>query len=162
MNQNKMHRVEKQIEVNVPVRTAYNQWTQFEDFPQFMEGVDYVKQITDKTLHWRANVYGKVEEWDAVIENQEPDKLIAWHSISGPKNAGKVTFRPLDSNRTLVILEMAFDPEGLVENVGSWLGLADKRVEGDLKRFKEFIEKRGVETGAWRGEIENQKVHSTR
>ena len=156
-----MHRITKEIQVNVPVRTAYNQWTQFEDFPRFMEGVQYVKQLDPKTLQWRANIYGKVEEWEAVIEKQEPDRRITWHSITGAQNAGTVTFQPLDEHRTRVQLEMAYEPEGIVENVGTWTGLASTRVEGDLKRFKEFIESRGTETGAWRGEIENQKVRNS-
>lgn len=153
-----MHRIRKTIEVDVPVHTAYNQWTQFEEFPRFMEGVEYVKQIDDKNLRWRANMYGKVEEWDAIIEQQEPDQHITWHSTSGRRNAGEVEFQPIGTNRTLVELEMAYDPEGAVENVGTWLGLVDGRIQGDLQRFKEFIESRGTETGAWRGKIENQKV----
>lgn len=153
-----MKQVEKQIDVNVPIRTAYNQWTQFEDFPRFMEGVESVKQMDDKTLHWKANVYGKTEEWDAVIQEQEPDKRIAWHSTTGAENAGSVSFQSLGPERTRVTLDMGYDPEGLVENVGSWLGVVGLRIEGDLKRFKEFIEQRGQETGAWRGKIENQKV----
>ena len=153
-----MKHIEKHIEVDVPIRTAYDQWTQFEDFPRFMEGVEYVKQIDPKTLHWKANVYGKVEEWDAVIEQQEPDTRIAWHSTSGSTNSGAVSFQSLGANKTRVLLEMGYDPEGLVENVGSWMGLVSARVEGDLKRFKAYIEKRGTETGAWRGKIENETV----
>src|SRR5689334_7209331 len=111
-----MDRIEKQIEVNVPVRTAYDQWTQFEEFPRFMEGVEYVKQINDKTLHWKAEIAGKVEEWDAVIEQQEPDKRVAWHSTSGAQNSGAVSFQPLGANKTRVTLEMGYTPEGIVEN----------------------------------------------
>jgi uncharacterized membrane protein len=155
-----MHRIEKSIEVGVPIRTAYNQWTQFEEFPRFMEGVESVKQLDDKRLHWRANIYGKTEEWDAVIEEQEPDQRITWHSTSGNDIAGKVSFASQDPNRTRINLEMGYDPEGAVENIGTWLGVVDRRIEADLKRFKEFIEKRGVETGGWRGEIENQQVVS--
>lgn len=153
-----MQHVEKHIEVNVPIRTAYDQWTQFEEFPRFMEGVESVKQIDPKTLHWKAEIAGKKEEWDAVIETQEPDNRIAWHSTSGAKNSGAVSFQSLGPNKTRVLLDMGYDPEGIVENVGSRLGLVGARIEGDLKRFKEFIEQRGTETGAWRGKIENQQV----
>lgn len=153
-----MKYVEKSVEVNVPVQTAYNQWTQFEEFPRFMEGVESVKQMGDKDLYWRANLYGKVEEWNAVIQEQEPDKRISWRSTSGSENSGEITFQPLGANRTRVNVKMGYNPEGLVENVGAWLGIVGGRVEGDLKRFKEFIQARGQETGAWRGEIENEHV----
>jgi uncharacterized membrane protein len=148
----------KSVEVNVPVRTAYNQWTQFEEFPKFMEGVEQVRQLDDKRLHWKAKVGGKTEEWDAEITEQKPDDRVAWRNTSGAENAGVVTFHYLDENRSRVTLQMQYDPEGIVETVGDKLGFVNRKVEGDLERFKNFIEDRGRETGAWRGEIENPKV----
>jgi uncharacterized membrane protein len=153
-----MSTVEKSIEVNVPVRVAYNQWTQFEDFPQFMQGVQEVRQVGEKGQHWRANIGGKEKEWDAEIIEQTPDQVIAWRSITGAPNGGRVTFQPLGPNQTRVNLEMEYDPEGVVENVGDALGLVSGRVQGDLNRFKQFIESRGAETGAWRGEIHGGQV----
>ena len=148
-----MAKIEKSIDVHVPVRTAYDQWTQFEEFPRFMEGVEEVRQLDDRRLHWRAKVGGKEEEWDAEITEQLPDERVAWRSTSGAENAGVVTFHHIDANTTRVMLQLEYDPEGVVENVGDALGVVSRRVEGDLKRFKEFIEGRGAETGAWRGEI---------
>jgi hypothetical protein len=153
-----MARVEKTIEVNVPVRTAYDQWTQFEEFPNFMEGVEQVTQLDDKRLHWRAKVAGKEEEWEAVIREQVPDQKIIWRNTTGAENAGMVTFDNLGATKTRVHLEMSYDPEGFVENMGDKLGFFSRRVEGDLKRFKEFIESRGSQTGGWRGEIKNPDV----
>ena len=148
-----MASIQKPIDVDVPVRTAYNQWTQFEEFPRFMEGVEEVRQLDDRRLHWRAKIGGKTEEWDAVITEQIPDERVAWRNTSGAENAGVVTFHHLSPNSTRVMLQIEYDPQGLVENVGSALGVVERRVEGDLKRFKEFIESQGAETGAWRGEI---------
>jgi uncharacterized membrane protein len=148
-----MAKIEKSIDVNVPVRTAYNQWTQFEEFPQFMEGVESVQQLDDKRLHWRAEIGGKVMEWDAEITEQVPDMRIAWRSSSGAKNAGVVSFYRLSDDKSRVALQIDYEPEGVVENVGDWLGVMSGRVEGDLERFKKFIEERGVETGAYRGTI---------
>jgi uncharacterized membrane protein len=144
---------EGSIEVNVPVRTAYNQWTQFEEFPQFMEGVEEVKQITDTRLRWRAEVLGVEREWEAEIDEQIPDQRIAWHAIDGTTNAGVVTFHRVDDGETRVMLQMKLEPEGIVETAGDWLGAWKVRVKGDLQRFKEFIEGRGQETGGWRGEV---------
>jgi uncharacterized membrane protein len=143
----------KHVDVAVPVSVAYNQWTQFEDFPHFMEGVKEVTQLDDKRLHWRAEIGGKDEEWDAEITEQVPDQRIAWRSTSGAKNAGVVTFHRLADNKSRVTLQMDYEPEGVTENVGAALGVVNRRVEGDLERFKEFIESRGRETGAWRGTI---------
>jgi uncharacterized membrane protein len=148
-----MSTIEKSIEVEVPIRTAYNQWTQFEDFPRFMEGVQQVEQLDDKRLRWRVTVGGKEKEWDAEITEQIPDDRIAWRSLSGTPNAGVVTFHRITDNRTGVMLQLDYDPEGVVENVGDTIGVVSARVAGDLERFKEFIESRGRETGAWRGEI---------
>ena len=153
-----MSNITKSIDVNVPVRVAYNQWTQFEDFPHFMEGVEAVQQLDNKRLHWKANIAGKTEEWDAVITEQEPDMRVAWTSTTGAHNAGVVTFHKLDDHKTRVTLQMDYDPEGVVENVGDKLGFVGRRVEGDLERFKKFIEGRGQATGAWRGEIKDSQV----
>jgi uncharacterized membrane protein len=153
-----MATIEQSIDVNVPVRTAYNQWTQFEEFPRFMEGVKEVRQLDDKRLRWVAEIAGKVKEWDAEITEQIPDERVAWTSRSGPWNAGVVTFHRLDDNRTRVMLQLAYDPDGVVENVGDALGVVSARVKGDLQRFKEFIESRRAETGAWRGEIKQGRV----
>jgi uncharacterized membrane protein len=152
-----MSTIEKSIELEVPVRTAYNQWTQFEQFPQFMEGVREVKQLNDNRLHWRADIGGKEKEWDAEITEQLPDERIAWRSRTGTLNGGVVTFHRLSDSRSKVMLQMEYDPKGFVENVGDAVGVVSARVQGDLKRFKEFIESRGQETGAWRGEIRQNK-----
>jgi uncharacterized membrane protein len=150
-----MAKIEKSIDVEVPVRTAYNQWTQFEEFPRFMEGVERVEQLDDKRLHWVAKVGGKQEEWDAEITEQIPDERVAWRSRAGDENAGVVTFHRLADDKTRVMLQMEYQPEGVVESAGSALGMVSRRVEGDLERFKEFIEARGSETGGWRGTIQN-------
>jgi uncharacterized membrane protein len=148
--------IEKSINVDVPVEAVYNQWTQFEEFPEFMEGVEHVKQLDDRRLHWKANVGGKDEEWEAEISEQIPDKRIAWRATEGAENAGVVTFHYIDGNTTRVTLQMDYDPEGFSENVGDKLGFVTRRVEGDLERFKDFIERRGSETGGWRGEIKHR------
>jgi uncharacterized membrane protein len=148
-----MPTIEEAIEVQVPVRTAYNQWTQFEEFPQFMEGVDEVRQVTDTRLHWRASFGGKTHEWDAEVTEQIPDERVAWTSTEGKGNAGVVTFHRLDDQKTRVMVQMDWQPEGLVEKAGSAVGFDDRRVKGDLERFKELIESRGQESGAWRGEV---------
>jgi uncharacterized membrane protein len=153
-----MSQVEKSIAVDVPIAAAYNQWTQFEEFPRFMEGVKQVQQLDDKHLHWKAEVGGKELEWDAVITEQLLERHIAWRSISGPKHAGTVSFQPADAGHTRVTLRMVYEPQGVVETVGDWVGVFSSRVEGDLRRFKEFIESRGIETGAWRGEILAEQV----
>ena len=148
-----MATVQDTIEVQQPVRTVYNQWTQFEDFPQFMEGVEKVQQLDDTRLHWVAEIAGVKREWDAEIVRQEPDQVIAWSSTSGPTNAGEVRFQPAGADGTGITLVLEFEPEGAVEKAGDKLGLVKKRVKGDLERFKKFVEKRGAETGAWRGSV---------
>ena len=148
-----MSTIEKSIEVNVPVRTAYNQWTQFEEFPKFMEGVKQVTQLDDKRLHWKAEIAGKEKEWDAEITEQMPDQRIAWTSRGGAVNDGIVMFQPLSEGRSRISLKVAYLPEGFVENVGDDLGALSTRVQGNLERFKVFIERQGHETGAWRGKI---------
>ena len=144
---------EESIEVNVPVRTAYNQWTQFEEFPQFMESVREVRQLDDTHLHWRADVAGKEEEWDAEITEQIPDQRIAWRSIGGVKNAGVVTFHKISDSKTRIMLQMDYEPRGVGEQVGDALGLVKMQTRANLKRFKEMLESRGTETGAWRGSV---------
>ncbi len=149
-----MSTIEKSVEVEAPLSTVYNQWTQFEEFPQFMEGVEQVKQLTDTKVHWVAEVAGQRREWDAEITEQHPDQRIAWRSIDGAANAGVVTFHRLNDSATRVTAQMDIDPEGFIENVADKAGILKRRVKGDMKRFKEFIESRGgVETGAWRGDV---------
>jgi uncharacterized membrane protein len=146
--------VTKSVDVAVPVRIAYNQWTQFEEFPRFMEGVQEIRQLDDRTTHWKTEIAGVKREFDAEITEQLPDERVAWHSTGGEKQAGVVTFHRLDDTHTRVTVQMDFDPQGFVEHAGDKLGVVDRRVKGDLKRFKEFIENRGgAETGAWRGDI---------
>jgi len=145
--------IRETIDVDVPLSTAYNQWTQFEEFPRFMEGVESVRQLDDTRLFWKADVGGKTVEWQAKITEQVPNIRVAWRSVSGAKNAGAVTFDRLDDRRTRITLELEYEPEGFVENVGDFLGVVSRRAKGDLARFKDFIEKRGHETGAWRGRI---------
>jgi len=152
-----MSNIEQSVDVNVPVHTAYNQWTQFEEFPRFMEGIEEIRQLNDKRLHWRANVGGKEKEWDAVITEQIPDQCIAWKNTTGAKNAGVVTFHRINDKTTRVMLQLEYDPEGIIENVGDVIGVVSARVRGDLERFKKFIEERGSETGAWRGKVEQPK-----
>ena len=148
-----MSQIIETVDVEVPVRTAYDQWTQFESFPMFMEGVEKVEQLDDTTLRWTAEIAGQKRSWKAKITEQAPDQRIAWTSIEGAKNAGVVTFHRLDDNKTRVTLQLDVDPEGPVENIGDALGFVQRRAKGDLKRFKEFIESRGTETGAWRGTV---------
>jgi uncharacterized membrane protein len=149
----KMETIEKYIDVNEPIQTVYNQWTQFEDFPRFMEGIEKVTQFDDTHLHWVANIGGKNVEWDATISEQIPDKRIVWYSDRGTVHSGMVSFHPICPEITRVTLRIDYEPEGFVEETGDKLGFVSRRVEGDLKRFKEFIESRGAETGAWRGAV---------
>jgi uncharacterized membrane protein len=153
-----MPRFEETIDVDVPVRVAYDQWTQFEEFPRFMEGVERVVQRDEKTLDWTAEIAGQRKDWTAEITDQTPDVRVAWKSTSGDENAGAVLFQSLDPNRTRLTLRIDADPQGPVETVGAALGFLQRRVKGDLERFKEFIESRGTPTGAWRGEIHGEKV----
>ena len=150
--------VEQNIDVDVPVRVAYDQWTQFESFPHFMEGVERVTQKDDKTLEWHASVAGQDKHWTAEIVEQTPDQRIAWRSTSGATNAGVVSFQSNGTTSTRVTLQLEADPEGPIESAGDALGFLDRRVKGDLERFKEFVEGRGVPTGAWRGEIHGGEV----
>jgi uncharacterized membrane protein len=148
-----MSTAEESIEVNVPVSTAYNQWTQFEDFPKFMDSVREVRQVDDTHLHWVADVAGKTEEWDAEITEQIPDKRIAWRSIGGVKNAGVVTFHKISDNLTRIMLQMDYAPRSVDEKVGDALGFVTMQTRANLERFKRLLENRGTETGAWRGNV---------
>ena len=148
-----MERLQKSIEVDRPLNQVYNQWTQFEEFPRFMEGVKSVKQLDDTRLHWVAEIGGKEKQWTAKIIEQIPDHRVAWESESGEFTSGVVSFQSLGPNRTRVTLEISYDPKGFMENAGDAIGVVSRRIENDLKRFKEFIENRGQETGAWRGTI---------
>ena len=149
-----MTTVDEQIDVDRPISTVYNQWTQFEDFPRFMEGVESVRQLDDVQLHWKASIGGVEREWDAMIVDQEPDRVISWQNTTGATNRGVVRFSPLGSEQTRIDLHLEFEPEGAVEQVGDKLGMVSRRAKGDLERFKGFIEGRGVETGEWRGSID--------
>jgi uncharacterized membrane protein len=154
-----MAQIEKSVVVDVPVTTAYNQWTQFEEFPKFMEGVHSVQQLDDRRLRWKAEVGGREKEWEAEIREQVPDTRIIWNSIDGETSAGVVTFEPVEAGRaTRVHLEMSYNPEGFMESVGDALGFMSRRVEGDLERFRDFIEGRGMETGAYRETLPNEKA----
>lgn len=149
-----MSTVDEQIDVERPISTVYNQWTQFEDFPRFMEGVESVRQLDDVQLHWKASIGGVEREWDAMIVEQEPDRIISWQNATGATNRGVVTFTPLGPEQTRIDLHLEFEPDGAVEQVGDKLGVVSRRAKGDLQRFKGFIEGRGVETGEWRGAID--------
>jgi uncharacterized membrane protein len=146
--------VEESIELEVPVSTAYNQWTQFEEFPKFMASVESVKQVDDTHLHWRAMVGGKMKEWDAEITEQVPDERIAWRSTGGVENGGVVTFHKISDGRSRVMLQMDYNPETVIEKVGDAVGAVKLTTKGNLKKFKHLVEERGAETGAWRGSVQ--------
>jgi len=148
-----MERIQKEFEISVPVRAAYDQWTQFEDFPRFMDGVEEVVQTDNTHLHWRVSVAGKQKEWDAEITEQVPDRVIAWRSISGTPNAGQVRFEPIAQDRTRILFAMEYQPETVVEKAGDAIGVLSRKVDKTVEDFKEFIEQRGRETGGWRGEV---------
>ena len=148
-----MAEVTESVDVKVPVSTAYNQWTQFEEFPRFMGGVESVNQLDDTHLHWVAEIAGKREEWDAEITEQHPDERVAWKATGGKGNAGVVTFHRLNDDETRVTVQLDWQPEGVTENIGAALGMDDRQVSKDLERFKELIESRGQESGSWRGDV---------
>lgn len=150
-----MAKTEQSVEVHAPLREVYNQWTQFEQFPAFMEGVEQVTQLDNKHLHWKAKVAGKVQEWDADITEQLPDERIAWRSTSGDMNAGVVTFHYIAEDTTRIMLQLEYEPQGALETAGSALGFLDRQVKGDLERFKKLIERQGQATDGWRGTIED-------
>ena len=152
-----MAKVDKSIDVEVPVSVAYDQWTQFEDFPKFMEGIVSVAQLDDAHLHWVAEVNGERQEWDAEIVEQEPDRVIAWRSTNGLLNSGRVEFVPIEDG-TRIEVQMEYEPQGLKESAGALLGFDGGQVEDDLERFKDLVEGREVPTGAWRGEIQDGRV----
>jgi uncharacterized membrane protein len=153
-----MASISESIVTDVPVDVAYNQWTQFEEFPRFMEGVKSVRQVDDTHLEWVAEIGGQEHKWLAEITEQEPDRVIAWRAVDGKYNSGRVTFEPIHSHRTGIDVEMTYDAEGWKESAGSALGFDSRRVNADLERFKEFIEERQRETGAWRGEVHEGTV----
>ncbi|MGW2095443.1 SRPBCC family protein [Promicromonospora sukumoe] len=148
-----MTSITKSIDVKVPVRTAYDQWTQFEQFPRFMEGVEEIRQLDPTHTHWKTSIGGVEREFDAEITEQHADERVAWASRTGPQQAGVVTFHRLQDDETRVTVQLDWAPEGATEKIGSALNFDDRRVQGDLARFKEYIESRGVETGAWRGDV---------
>ena len=150
--------IHKSIDVDVPVRTAYDQWTQFEEFPRFLEGVKEVRQLDDKRIYWQAEILGKKVEWEAEIIQQIPDQRITWRSISGAENGGSIAFLPLTSDRTRIEIHMEFKPGGATESLGTAFGIVAARIEGDLQRFQSFIESRQRATGEWRGEIHGPEV----
>lgn len=154
-----MAKIEKDIVVDVPVSVAYNQWTQFESFPEFMEGVKEVVQLDEKRLRWRADIKGKDQEWEAEITDQVPDRHVAWRSVTGTPNAGSVRFQPDSEGKTKVALELTYEPRDAAEKVGDALGFLERQVSADLERFKEFVESRGAPTGAWRGEVRGGQVN---
>ena len=145
--------VEQSVEVQVPIERVYNQWTQFQEFPRFMEGVERIDQLDDRRLHWVASFGGETHEWDAEIVEQHPEERVAWRNVDGKDNAGVVTFHKIDQDTTRVMVQMDWAPEGIKERIGSALGADDRRIAADLERFREFIEHHGSETGAWRGEV---------
>ncbi|MGN6608931.1 MAG: SRPBCC family protein [Jatrophihabitans sp.] len=149
-----MASVTESIDVEVPVSTAYNQWTQFESFPKFMGGVDSITQTDDRHNHWKTTVGGVTREFDTEVTEQHPDERVAWKSTDGTTHAGVVTFHRLDERKSRVTVQIDWQPEGLVEKAGAAVGVDDHQVKADLKRFKEFIESRGAEEGAWRGDVE--------
>ncbi|MGH8669797.1 MAG: SRPBCC family protein [Burkholderiales bacterium] len=149
-----MERIEKSIEVKCPVRTVYNQWTQFEEFPRFMTGVKEVKQLDDTHVHWHAEIWGKDKEWDAEITEQVPDQRISWRSTSGDApNGGTVRFEPVGADKTRVRLAMEYEPKGMAEKAGDAVGIMSARVQNSVENFKKYIENRGAESGGWRGEV---------
>lgn len=150
--------VERSVVVEVPLRTAYNQWTQFEEFPAFMGGVERVTQLGDDRLEWVAQIAGVRREWEARILEQVPDRKVSWAATRGATNAGTVTFAPAGPDRTTVHLSLEYEPEGLVEKVGDALDLVQRQAESDLLRFKEFIEDEGHATGAWRGSVNEGRM----
>jgi uncharacterized membrane protein len=148
-----MERLEKSFEVDVPVSAAYNQWTQFEEFPRFMDGIEEVRQVDDTHLHWKASVAGKVKEWDAEIVEQVPDQVIAWRATQGAPNSGRVRFESMGEGRSRVHLAMEYEPESAIEKAGDKMGVLSRKIDKTVDDFRKFIEQRGRETGAWRGEV---------
>ena len=155
-----MSTVEQSIDVDVPVRVAYDQWTQFESFPEFMPGIEEVRQVDDTHLHWKASFSGHEVEWDAVITEQLPDERVAWKATDGKANAGVVTFHRLSDQSSRVMVQIEHESDGLMERVGSALGADTREVKSSLQSFKELVERRHSASGAWRGEVEGGRVQS--
>lgn len=153
-----MSSILESVEVEVPIRVAYDQWTQFEEFPLFMDGVEKVQQLDAVHLHWVASIAGVHREWDARITEQVPDERVAWTNLDGVTNGGVVSFTPIGPQTTLVTLQMEVEPDGLLENVADAFGLIERQASGDLERFRDFITARGFETGGWRGEVHGGRV----
>lgn len=141
------------VDVDAPVRVAYNQWTQFEEFPRFMGGVNAVTQLSDDRLHWDVEIAGVKREFDTTITEQTPDHRIAWTTESGPSHAGVVSFHKIDDDTTRVTLQMDYDPDGFLENVADKIGLVSSQIKNDMESFKDLIEDRDAASGAWRGTI---------
>jgi uncharacterized membrane protein len=158
MKECEMARVQKSIDLNVPVTTAYNQWTQFEQFPRFMDSVQSVVQLDDRHLTWHAKLGNREKYWDAEIQEQVPDQRIVWRSTEGATNAGQVSFQPLDADHSRVTLQLSYKPEGMMEQAGSAMGIVSRQVSNDLGRFRDFIESQPAETGAFREEMPNPKA----
>jgi len=152
-----MASIQESIDLQAPLSTVYNQWTQFEEFPQFMEGVKSVSQLDDTHLRWVAEAGGQEHQWTAEITEQHPDERVAWKAIEGHGNSGVVTFHRLGEGETRVTVQMEHETEGMMESLGSALGADSRRVQGDLERFKGLVEGRGVESGAWRGEVDRDR-----
>lgn len=152
-----MSTIEESVDVHVPIEMAYAQWTQFEEFPRFMEGVESVTQLDDTHVRWVAEIGGVRREWDAEITEQHPEERVAWRALDGSENAGVVTFHRIAADHTRVMLQLEFSPDGIVEQAGDKLGFVKRRATGDMERFKEFVEGRGAATGAWLGDVERPK-----
>ncbi|HEX8104986.1 MAG TPA: SRPBCC family protein [Solirubrobacteraceae bacterium] len=148
-----MTTIEQSIDVDAPLRSVYDQWTQFEEFPRFMGGIEQIQQLDEKRLHWVAEFGGERHEWDAEITEQKPDERVAWRNLDGKDNAGVVTFHRLADTKTRIMVQMDWAPEGIKEKIGAAIGADDLRVKGDLKRFKELVEAQGDASGGWRGEV---------
>lgn len=156
-----MATLQETIDVDVPVSTAYNQWTQFESFPEFMRGVESVEQIDETSLHFQTDIAGVRREYNAQITEQLPDRRIAWVSTDKPRNSGEVSFEPVGPDQTRVTVALEWEPEGFVEKAGSAMHADSHQIVADLKRFKQFIEARGIETGAWRSAVDRNEVEET-
>lgn len=147
-------KVEKTVVVSAPLSTVYNQWTQFEEFPRFMSGIESITQLEDDRLDWVASIAGVQRRWTAKIVEQVPDQKVAWAAVEGATNAGAVTFEQAGPGETVVHLSLEYEPEGLLESLGDKLSIVEKQAEGDLERFKDYIESKGAETGGWRGSVQ--------
>ena len=151
-----MANIEKSIEVDASIATVYEQWTQFEEFPSFMQGVEEIRQLDERRVHWTAELGGSRHEWDAEITEQTPEERVAWRNVDGKDNAGVVTFHKIDDDTTRVMVQMDWAPEGVKEKLGASLNFDERRVEGDLERFKTLIESQAGATGAWRGDVSRE------